>query len=394
MDQMPSGAVRDIMSPDPARVAADTPVQDAAALMARHNIGAVLVCQHEKLVGILTERDLLRAMAGSRSLDQATAADLMTPAPVTVPPSDSWLTAVELMRRHRVRHLPVVVQHQPVGMISMRDLLEERGNHLERLVQERTRELAAQHAVLQERERLMQLHLNIAARLQRQLLPVHPPELPALSLSLAYHPLDQVSGDYYDFAALPSGHLGILLADATGHGVSAAFVSVMAKTAFHAYAQGIESPAAVLQMMNQRLADLMGEDHFLTMFYGVVERTSLRLTYALAGHPRPLLYVAATRRVERLEAEGPVIGLLPNVQFEERSVQLAPGDVILIYTDGVTECRNPDQDAYGPDRLAAFLATSAAAPDPVMALDKELALFRGTEPFHDDVTCIGLSVQG
>ena len=107
---------------------------------------------------------------------------------------------------------------------------------------------------------------------------------------------------------LSSGRLGILVADASGHGVPAAFVSVMAKTAFHAYAQGIESPAAVLRTMNHRLANLMEADHFITMFYGVVERQTLRLVYALAGHPRPLRYRRANGSVDVLDADGPAIG--------------------------------------------------------------------------------------
>src|SRR5262249_46543330 len=149
-----------------------------------------------------------------------------------------------------------------------------------------------------------------------------------------------VSGDYYDFVILSSGQLGILVADAAGHSVPAAFVSVMAKTAFHAYAEGLESPAAVLRTMNQRLANLMGVEQFITMFYGVIDRQSLRLVYALGGHPKPLWYRRAKGSVEALDAEGSVIGLLPEVHYEEHSVQLERGDRILIYTDGVTECRN------------------------------------------------------
>src|SRR5262249_38979132 len=141
--------------------------------------------------------------------------------------------------------------------------------------------------------------------------------------------------------------------------------------------------------------DFLEAGHFITMFYGVVERQTLRLTYALAGHPRPLWYRGAASLVEALDAEGPMIGLVPQAEFEERSVQLDPGDLVLIYTDGVTECRNEQQEQFGQDRLVAFLAAQGGAADAgaVPLLDAELARFRGTQPFQDDVTCIGLSVK-
>jgi serine phosphatase RsbU (regulator of sigma subunit) len=248
---------------------------------------------------------------------------------------------------------------------------------------------------LRQRDRLMQIHLDAAGRMQRQMLPSRLPELPSFTFALAYHPLGEVSGDYYDFARLPSGRLGILIADASGHGIPAAFVSVMASTAFHAYAQGIESPAEVLQTMNQRLANLMEADRFLTMFYGVLDCQTRRLVYGLAGHPPPLYYRRATSRVEVLDdSQGPVIGIGLEARFIERSVQLGPGDVVLIYTDGVTECRNEQQQLFGQQRLEAFLAARGSAGAGVVSqLDTELMRFRGSQPFQDDVTCIGLGVQ-
>jgi serine phosphatase RsbU (regulator of sigma subunit)/CBS domain-containing protein len=386
--------IREIMADAPASTAAEAPVVEAAALMNRLNIGAVLVCREGLLVGILTERDLLRAAGRGQRLDTATVADLMTPTPVTISAEATWEAAADLMVQRGVRHLPVVEGGRPVGMLSLRDLLQHRSGYLEALVRQRTLELERKNAALQERERLMQFHLTMAGRIQRQLLPPGPPEVPSLTFALAYHPLDLVSGDYYDFAVLPSGRLGILLADASGHGVPAAFVSVMAKTAFHAYAQGIESPASLLRTMNEHLVDLMADAHFISMFYGVLDHQSRRLEYALGGHPRPLWYRRGKGQVHALDAEGPVLGLLGGVDFQERGVQLDRGDLVLIYSDGVTECRNDLQEEFGPRRLEAVLAAHAgSAQDAVARLNAELALFRGTEPFHDDVTCIALSVE-
>jgi sigma-B regulation protein RsbU (phosphoserine phosphatase) len=368
---------------------------EAAALMSRRNIGAVIVCGEGEIVGILTERDLLHAAARGLRPDHDAVAGLMTPSPATIPIEATRTASADLMVRRTVPHLPVVEHGWPVGMLSVRGLMEHRNRYLEWLVRERTAELGEKNAALEERDRQMQYHLDVAGCIQRQLLPAGPPELPSFAFALSYQPLDRVSGDYYDFTMLPSGHLGILVADASGHSVPATFVSVMAKTAFHAYAQGIESPAAVLRTMKHRLANLVEADHFITMFYGVVERQTLRLVYALAGHPRPLWYRRATSGVGVLDADGPAIGLLPEAEFEERSVQLDAGDLVLIYTDGVTECCNERQEQFGQHRREAFLAAHGgeAEAGAVPRLDTELARFRGAEPVQDDITCIGLAVR-
>lgn len=196
--------VRDIMTRDPNSVLPTTPVTEAAALMCQHNTGAVLVQDAAEIVGILTERDLLRATAAGNNRNGATVASLMTPLPITVAAEASWTTAAELMVRHRVRHLPVNDHGRLAGILSMRDLLEHKSRWLEGLVEQRTTEL-------EERDRQTQYHMEVAGRIQRQLLPVFPPQLPAVAFALAYHPLDRVSGDYYDFAMLPSGRLGILV---------------------------------------------------------------------------------------------------------------------------------------------------------------------------------------
>jgi sigma-B regulation protein RsbU (phosphoserine phosphatase) len=386
--------VREIMAVDPVFVPPAMAVMEASARMSQRNIGAVVVCERGTIVGILTERDLLRAAGRGCHPDDLVVADLMTATPFTIAVDATWAAAADLMEQHGVRHLPVVERGRLVGMLSMRDLMERRNRHLDWLVLQRTTELEEKNAALDERDRLMQYHLDVAGEIQRQLLPAAPPTLPGFSFALTYHPLERVSGDYYDFAELPSGRLGILLADASGHSVPAAFVSVMAKMAFHAYAEGIESPASALRAMNHRLANLMEAGRFISMFYGVLDRQTLRLTYALAGHPRPLWYRSTPGRVETLDADGPLIGLAADAAFEERSVELAPGDVVLIYTDGVTDCRNERQEQFGQRRLEDFLNAKAgsAGVGSVALLDAELTRFRGTELFHDDVTCIGLHV--
>src|SRR5262249_3510973 len=156
---------------------------------------AVIVCRDGVIVGILTERDLLRAAGRGYRPDQVAVGELMTARPLTLAADATWTAAADLMMQRGVRHLPVVEAGRPVGMVAVRDLMEHRSRYLEWLVHERTAELEEKNAALEARDRVMQYHLDIAGRIQRQLLPAGPPELPALAFALAYHPLDRVSGD-------------------------------------------------------------------------------------------------------------------------------------------------------------------------------------------------------
>lgn len=387
--------VRDIMVRQPQWVKPTMTVADAARLMGERNIGAVVICRDTlEVEGIFTERDLLRLVAQGRSADSTPIAEVMTRQPALIGAGESWAAALELMSQRRVRHLPVIENGKLAGMLSIRDLMQHRTQQLEWLVQQRTADLELKNTALLQREQLMLHHLELAGKIQRQILPAAAPTLPPFSVNVAYHPLDRVSGDYYDFALLSQDRLGLLIADASGHGVPAAFVSVMAKTAFQAYGMGIESPGAVLGIMNERLSYLTEAEHFITMFYGVVDRRTLRLTYAAAGHPPPLLHRAQHDTIESLDTGGFMIGVLPDHCFEEQTIQLAAGDSLLLYTDGVIECRNPEKQLFGRARLEEVLRARKQTPtlDVIQHLSAELARFRGDQPFGDDVTCIALDV--
>jgi serine phosphatase RsbU (regulator of sigma subunit)/CBS domain-containing protein len=386
---------RDVMASRPLSAPPDTPVGEVARLMGEHNVGAVVVCRDEAVIGIFTERDLLRLSSLRHQWNVTSVSSVMTGNPFTISADEPWTVGFEIMAENRIRHLPVVDQGRLVGMLSVRDLMEHRTRHLEQLVGQRTAELELKSRDLHERDKVMQLHLELAGKIQRQLLPAGPPEVPSLSFAVAYCPRERVSGDYYDFTTLPNGRVGILIADACGHGIPAALVSVMAKTAFQAYARGIDSPAAVLTIMNDRLGQLIEADHFMTMLYGVMDQGTLSFTYSMAGHPPPLWYRRGIRSVEALKAEGAMIGLMPRPSFEERSIELGRGDCLLLYTDGVIDCCNPGGDAFGQDRLADFLSQHSALPIAVAIeqLEAELTCFHGRRPFADDVTCIGLSVK-
>jgi len=398
MEEPRMPVVREIMMRDPVVVSPDASVREAARLMGQYDIGCVVVCREDSVEGIFTERDVLRQAAAGSPWETTPVARCMTPKPVTVAPEEPLPSAIDQMERTRVRHLPVMEEGRLVGIISMRDLLRHRARFLEYLVREQTSELETKNRILQDQDRVMQHHLEIAGRVQRQMLPPARYDLPPLSLAVGYYPLDRVSGDYYDLEVLSPDRLAIVIADASGHSIPAALVSAVAKTVFYAYGRTNESPAVVLRKINDHLLNLIEGEHFVTMFYAVVDRRTLRLTCATAGHPPPYWHrphAGAGGTVETLDLRGNVLGMVPEPTFEEHTLQLEPGDALLFYTDGVTECRNDRGEFFGRKRVGEFLqslggVSSAAL---VQGLHVELTRFRGSSPFEDDVTFVALSIS-
>jgi serine phosphatase RsbU (regulator of sigma subunit) len=387
--------VREVVSPDPVTVPPSEPLQAVIRRMTEHRIGAVLLGRDGIVTGIFTERDLLRiAPDAPPSWRASPVADWMTRDPHTISPDLGWEEAAVLLERLHVRHLPVVENGRAIGILSARQLMAFRAEHQNRLVAERTRELETLTAEMAQRERLTQRSLKVAGRLMnRLLLPGAPPEWPEIAWAVHFRPLDPLGGDYYDFAQPDGRHLGVLIADASGHSLPAAMVAIMARIAFAEASRETTSPAAVLRGMNQRLQELTDEQ-FVSAFYGLYDRVLRRLTFAAAGHPQPLHYDASTGRVRPLESRGLLLGIETDASYEEQSVELSAGDRLCLFTDGVTESRNPAGEQFGNDRLATLLATARGHADAILrhVLDG-LATFRDGRPVADDETLLVAEVR-
>lgn len=383
--------VEEVMVRQPLTVAPQTPVCQAITMMAQHRVGAVLVAEGEKLLGIFTERDVLRLLAErtDRSWLDRPIQELMTANPWTISPRATWEQVQSLMETVHVRHVPVVEEGRLVGLVTARDLLDSYTEHLNRQVELRTRELYEANRRLEERDQEMRLHMTVAGRIQSRLLPEHPPEFPDLQFATYYDPVDPLGGDYYNFATVNDRYVGVLIADATGHSIPAAMVAIMAHTAFLAGARKAHQPAALLAHMNRYLHGLTDE-HFVTAFYGVFDRSAGQLVYANAGHPKPWWYRAATKNCQPLEGHGLMLGVTAEADYAEFRVVLEPGDRVLLVTDGVTETRNEQGEFFGPQRLAQLFSElgNTSAQNLVRTVADQLQAFRGSLPQADDVTIV------
>jgi phosphoserine phosphatase RsbU/P len=387
--------VREVMSRDLVMVPPNEPLQAVIRRMAEREIGAMLIGADGTVEGIFTERDLLRITPDApHGWRDSPVAKWMTRDPHTVGPNVGWEEAAALLEHLHVRHLPVVENGRAVGMLSARQLIAYRTEHLDRLVAERTLDLRRLTNEMAERERLTLQSQKVAGRLMnRLLLPGSPPAWPELAWAVHFRPLDPLGGDYYDFAQPDGRHLGVLIADASGHSLPAAMVAIMARIAFAEAAQETTSPAAVLRGMNQRLQELT-EQQFVSAFYGVYDRVQRRLTFSAAGHPPPIRYDARAKVVRRLESRGLLLGIEPDADYEEHAVELFPGDRLCLFTDGVTDSKDPAGAPFGSDRLSARIAAATGHADVVLKrLLAQLTDFRGGRLVADDETLLVAEVR-
>jgi sigma-B regulation protein RsbU (phosphoserine phosphatase) len=229
--------------------------------------------------------------------------------------------------------------------------------------------------------------LETARQIQQSILPKEVPSLPGLAVAAHYDSMTEVAGDLYDFVLTPSGQLGILVADVSGHGVPAAIVASMVKIALAVQGGEVADPGAVLTRMNHALFGRF-EKAYVTAVFALVDPAAGTLTYASAGHPSPLLR-RGDGRVESLDERGIVLGFMPDATYSTAVVRgLAPGDRVVFYSDGITEAAR-GEEFFGDSEFQRLLATSQTqtADEFITTLVDAARRWVGAD-FADDVTLV------
>src|SRR3712207_1849201 len=206
-----------------------------------------------------------------------------------------------------------------------------------------------------ERERAEQ-ELQVARRIQQASLPEEVPTLEGWQIAPYYRPAREVGGDFYDFFELKDGRVGIVVGDATGHGVPAALVVTATYSMLRAVAQalGSFSPGEALAQVNETLLARIPPNMFVTCFYAILDPNSGNLNYANAGHDLP--YLRHGDDAEELRARGMPLGLMSGMSYEEGEASLRQEDNVLFYSDGLVEAHNPKGEMFGFPRLHAVVA--------------------------------------
>ena len=230
--------------------------------------------------------------------------------------------------------------------------------------------------------------LETARQIQQSILPKNPPLVAGLSVATHYDSMAEVAGDLFDFVITPSGQLGVLVADVSGHGVPAAIVASMVKIALAVQEGEISDPGLVLTRMNRALFGRF-ELAYVTAVFALIDPAEGTLTYASAGHPSPLLRRAGGA-LESLDERGIVLGFLQDAAYTSAVVRdLAAGDRVVFYTDGITEAARPDGEFFGDREFQQLLAGGSAHPaGPFMAGLVDAARRWVGMDFNDDVTVV------
>ncbi|HEX5392441.1 MAG TPA: SpoIIE family protein phosphatase [Rhodocyclaceae bacterium] len=275
----------------------------------------------------------------------------------------------------------------------IREQNESRQRELETLVQIRTAELADKNEQLLSAGERVNEELNLARNMQLAILPHNFPDESDWSVHAAMFPARELGGDFYDCFPLSDGRYGILVADVSGKGVGAAFFMAVSRTVILDLAMTGRAPSEVFVRANDSLCERNPMELFVTACYAIYDPRDGSLIYANAGHHPPLLR-KASGHVQTLPCVmDTALGVMPGLDYSDERHTLAPGDTLLLYTDGVTEAFSNDNEAYGDDRLHAWF--SAAQPSHGAAalnegLVRDVADFvRGAEA-SDDLTCLVL----
>jgi sigma-B regulation protein RsbU (phosphoserine phosphatase) len=259
---------------------------------------------------------------------------------------------------------------------------------------------AAVSSSLKEKRRLDH-DLKVAKNIQAAL---HPKKLPSYSrveFGAFSMPAQEIGGDYYDLMEVGPDHLGIVIGDVSGKGISGALIMATCRSVLRMIAPGRLSPADVLKSLNAHVTPDLGEDMFISMVYIILNHKTLEMTMARAGHVLPLVFKLGDLVPTRLDASGIAIGLAPTHVFdqalEEKTFQLKKNDLLALYTDGVVEARNVADEEYQLDRLiqaiGALRMDGLPAADIAEGIEQKLLQFIGDIPQYDDMTLVTMRVS-
>lgn len=237
--------------------------------------------------------------------------------------------------------------------------------------------------------------MEIAQQIQLSFLPDSPPELFGIEMGGRCISAAHVGGDYYDFFRRDEQTVDLLIADVSGHSVGAALVMSEVRTLLRAQVNSAHNASAILQNLNSLLYDdLTRAELFITMFYAKYNATTGRLSYANAGHNHPVIYRKGQSACIELDAEGLILGVKRSVMFEERTIELQQGDVVLFYTDGLTEAANPEGDMFENGRVCSQLGKVSHLPvqEIIDSFYQAVTEFTGSTTMQDDISIVVLKI--
>jgi len=235
--------------------------------------------------------------------------------------------------------------------------------------------------------------LALAAQVQRRVLPKDL-KLPDVEVAALMRTARMLGGDYYDFFEVAPQVIDVVIADVSGKGAAAALLMPSLAVALRLRAKELEGPAEVIKDLDGVLREITNTATFVTMFYARFDRSSRTLQYASAGHNPPVLWRSSTGRCEQLEEAGPIMGILPDARYSNAQLALETGDLLVLYTDGVTEQEDAAGEEFSVNRLENAVEANQAEQAAAVVADvsKAVAAFAGGNEQADDLTLVVMKV--
>jgi sigma-B regulation protein RsbU (phosphoserine phosphatase) len=231
--------------------------------------------------------------------------------------------------------------------------------------------------------------LTLAAQVQRQVLP-KPPVMPGIELAAAMQTARLLGGDYYDFYPISDNVIDVVIADVSGKGAAASLLMPSLAVVLRLRARELSGPAAIIKDLDGILKQITATATFVTIFYARFNPSRRTLQYASGGHNPPLLVRTSTNETFQLDQSGPIVGILPDAQFTDTVVPLQSGDILTLYTDGVTEQENQNEEQFSLDRLKNLILNNENDSASALAthITDAVSTFAGTKEQEDDLTLV------
>ncbi len=324
----------------------------------------------------------------------AGAADIFT---IAMPPEEMVLrirahlrVRQQVLENHRRTTSLARASAEAADMILQLEEAHRRIKSQNQDLQEKDRQIRKQQHEIQKHLETMQREMEIASRLQVNLMPENFAYDGGLRLFNRYIPAAMLGGDYYDYVATDGGSLFACIADVTGHGAAPALVSVQMRTLARTAVGKAVGPARILGEMNRFMFDTFKRDFLMTYAGLVYDPEARTVAFSGAGHCPLLLLRRQTGDTEELYSRGMPLGVSPQAAYEDDTVEFRPGDRLLMYTDGITEARNADDEEFSPERLIGIFQTckDMDGEDTLDELLRQVNEFYRGDTFEDDITLV------
>ena len=279
--------------------------------------------------------------------------------------------------------------------ITTGDELEILGNTYNKMVEDLKLQMKRVEETTREKQKI-EHELQIAHDIQKSFLPSKPPEIGGYQFAGINLPAREVGGDFYDFIDLGDNKTGIVIADVSGKGVPAALLMGISSTLVRANAKRILDPIQALKEANSIILEESDAGMFVTLFYAILDNKNHKFTFINAGHNPPILVKKANQETTLLKAKGIPLGVLEDMELESKEIILEENEMIFLYTDGVTEAVNAQDDEFGTDRLYQLLSQAEdTTPDRLIEMiGREIKQFTGEREQFDDITMVVLQSTG